>query len=94
MLNSPDLGSAEWHRVAKLMSDQPPRVRVLVRYLLVMSMIDSGNAVILRAQVRKGCHYLRIGTTEGEAFYLQRPRISMARELRLREEVKSVMEEG
>ena len=41
----------------------------------------------------RGRHYLRIETKVGEVFWILRPPISMATELRMREEVKAIIEE-
>ena len=83
----------KWHDVADLLSEQPPAVRDLSRYLLVMSMVDEHKARIVGARAMRGRHYLRIETNVGEAFWTLRPPISMATELRMREEVKAIIEE-
>jgi hypothetical protein len=81
------------HDVADLLREQPQEVRELSRYLLVMSMVDEHKAKIVGARAMRGRHYLRIKTKVGAVFQILRPPISMATELRMREEVKAIMEE-
>jgi hypothetical protein len=83
----------ELQRVADLLSEQPPQVRDLFRYLLVMSMVDEHKARIVGSRAMRGRHYLRIETKAGEVFGILRPPISMATELQMREEVKAIIEE-
>jgi hypothetical protein len=83
----------KWHDVADLLSEQPPAVRDLFRYLLVMSMVDEHKARIVGARAMRGRHYLRIETNVGDLFWILRPPISMETELRMREEVKAILEE-
>jgi hypothetical protein len=83
----------ELQRVADLLSEQPPQVRDLFRYLLVMSMVGEHKARIVGAPTRRGRHYLRIETNAGDVFGTLRPPISMATEFRMREEVKAIIEE-
>jgi hypothetical protein len=84
---------SDLQHVADLLSEQPPAVRDLFRYLLVMNMVDEHKARILGARAMRGRHYLRIETNVGDAFWTLRPPISIATELRMREEVKAVLEE-
>ena len=83
----------KWHDVADLLSEQPPEVRELSRYLLVMSMVDEHKAKIVGARAMRGRHCLRIKTNAGAVFQIVRPPISMESELRMREEVKAIIEE-
>jgi hypothetical protein len=83
----------KWQDVADLLSEQPPAVRDLFRYLLVMSMVDEHKARIVGARAMRGRHYLRIETSAGAVFQVLRPPISMATELGMREEVKAILEE-
>ena len=83
----------KWHDVADLLSEQPPEVRDLSRYLLVMSILDEHKAKIVGARAIRGRHYLRIKTNAGTVFHILRPPISMETELRMREEVKAIIEE-
>ena len=83
----------KWHDVADMLSEQPQEVRELSRYLLVMSMVDKHKAKIVGACAMRGRHYLRIETNAGEAFWILRPPISMATELQMREELKTIIEE-
>jgi hypothetical protein len=83
----------ELQRVDDLLSKQPPGVRDLSRYLLVMSMVDAHKAKIVGARAMRGRHYVKIETNGGDVFRILRPRISMGTELRMREEVKAVLEE-
>ncbi len=92
MTESTDL-TPEIEQVGDLMRQQPADVRNMFRYLGVMSLVDEGRAKIVRAQVERGRHYLRIQTKVGEVFWILRPPISMETELRMREEVKAVLEE-
>jgi hypothetical protein len=81
----------KWQAVADLLSEQPPAVRHLSHYLLLMSMVDEDKARIVGAYAMSGRHYLRIETKVGEAFWTLRPPISMETELRFREEVKAIV---
>jgi hypothetical protein len=83
----------ELRRVADLLSEQPPQVRDLFRYLLVMSMVDEHKAKIVGARAMRGRHYLRIKTNAGAVFQILRPPISLATELQMREEVKAIIAE-
>jgi hypothetical protein len=83
----------KWQHVADPLSEQPPQVCDLFRYLLVMSMVDEHKAKIVGARAMRGRHYLRIKTNAGNALWTLRPLISMATELRIREEVKAIIEE-
>jgi hypothetical protein len=83
----------ELQRVADLLSEQPPGVRDLSRYLLVMSMVDEHKARILGARAMRRRQYLRIKTSAGDAFWVLRPPTSMETELRMREEVKAIIED-
>ena len=85
--------SPELQRVTDRLSKQPPQVRDLSRYLLVISMVDEHKARIVGARAIRGRHYLRIETNAGEVFGILRPPISMATELQMREEVKTIIEE-
>ncbi len=92
MIDPPDL-PAEPQHVADPLNEQPLTVRNLFRYLLVMSMIDEHKAKIVDALTMRGRHYLRIATNVGEVFWILRPAISMASELRMRQQVKAILEE-
>jgi hypothetical protein len=83
----------KWHDVADLLSEQLPAVRDLSRHLLLMSMVDEHKARIVGARAIRGRHYLSIKTNAGNAFWTLCPPISMATELRTREEVKAIIEE-
>ncbi len=72
---------------------QPLGVQGLVRYVLVMKLVDTGRARIGRVRIFGCCHYLEIIKGSGQAFFIQRPPISMEMELRLRREVGRLLQE-
>ncbi len=65
----------------------------MFRYLLVMSMVDAKKAKIVGTRAMRGRHYLRIKTNAGAVFHILRPPISMESELRMREEVRAIIEQ-
>jgi hypothetical protein len=83
----------KWHDVADLLSEQPPTVRDLSRHLLVMNMVDARKAKIASAHTENGRHYLTIKALAGDGFEILRLPISMETEMRMREEVKAILQE-
>ena len=83
----------KWHDVADLLSEQPSAVRELSRYLLVMSMVDKRKGKIVGARAMRGGIISESRQVQATAFQTLRPPISMETELRMREEVKAIIEE-
>ncbi len=66
----------EFERLANFISKQPPHVRDLFRYALVLAMIDDEKARVIGTRTQEEREWLTVETVEGEVFEINRPPIS------------------
>ena len=83
----------ELQRVADLLSEQPPAVRDLFRFALVLAMVDDEKARVIGTRVENGQEWLTIKTTAGEVFEILRPPISEEVEAELMRQVRAIVHE-
>jgi hypothetical protein len=83
----------EVERVAEILSTQPPQVREVFRFALVLMMRDDEKARIVSRRTVDGREYLAIVTIAGDEFEIVRPEISADLEQQLREQVRAIMDQ-
>lgn len=83
----------EFQDFANLLSAQPPAVRELFRYALVVMMIDDEKARVTRTREEDGRDYWKVKTVAGDEFEIVRPQISIQIERELLEQVRAVQQE-
>ncbi len=85
----------EFEHLADLLNEQPPEVRDLFRYALVLAMIDDEKARISGSRVVGNREYVTVKTIAGDVFEIVRPEISEELEAELMEQVRAIIaEEG
>jgi hypothetical protein len=81
----------EIEQVADLVNEQPPEVREMFRYALVLAMIDDEKARIAGTPIESDREYLTVQTIAGDVFEIVRPPISEELEAVLMSEVRSIV---
>jgi hypothetical protein len=81
----------EFERLAGLLSEQPPEVRDLFRYALVLAMIDEEKARVIGTRAENGQEWVTIKTIAGDVFEIIRPPISEEVESELMGEVRAIV---
>lgn len=79
--------------VAELLSEQPPEVRDLFRFALVLAMIDDEKARVSGTRVGEEREWLTIETVAGDVFEIVRPAISEEVEGQLVAGARAIVEE-
>ncbi len=79
----------ELERLADLLSEQPPEVRDLFRYALVLAMIDDEKARVIGTRVEEEREWLTVETVAGDVFEIRRPAISEEVEAQLMGQVRA-----
>jgi hypothetical protein len=83
----------ELERVAEILSTQPPEVRELFRFALVLMMLDDEKAHIVSRRMVDGREYLSIATIGGDTFEIVRPQISEDLEQQLLSQVRAIIDQ-
>lgn len=83
----------ELQHVADLLSEQPPEVRELFRYALVLAMIDDEKAWVTGTRLVESREYLTVRTVAGDQSEIMRPAISEEMELLLKEQLRAIIAE-
>ncbi len=83
----------EFERLADLLREQPPKVRDLFCYALVLAMIDAEKARITHSRFEGNREYVTVQTIAGDVFKLVRPGISEKLEAELMEQVRAILAE-
>jgi hypothetical protein len=81
----------ELQRVADLLGEQPPEVRDLFRYALVLAIIDDEKARVIRTREENGQEWLTIKTLAGDELEILRPPISEEVEAQLVSQVRAIV---
>jgi hypothetical protein len=67
---------SESQRVADQLAEQPPAVREMFRYALVLAMTDDEKAWVTGTRLLGSREYLTVRTVAGDVFEIERPPIS------------------
>lgn len=81
----------EIQHVADLLGEQPPEVRDLFRYALVLAMIDDEKAWVTGTRLVDGREYLTVRTVAGDVFEIVRPTTSEELEAVLMSQVRAIV---
>ncbi len=83
----------EFERLADLIREQPPDVRDLFRYALVLAMIDDEKARITGTRIVGDREMVTVKTLAGDVFEMVRPEISKEGEAGLIQRVRGIVHE-
>ncbi len=83
----------EFEHLADLLNEQPPEVRDLFRYALVLAMIDDEKARITGTRIEGHREFVTVKTLAGDVFEIVRPEISEDVEAELIEQVRAILAE-
>lgn len=83
----------KWQDVAELLSEQPPAVREMFRYAIVLAMIDDEKARVTSKRTSDNQEWLTVQTIAGDVFEIERPSISEKLEAELMTQVRAIIEE-
>jgi hypothetical protein len=81
----------KFEHLADLLSEQPPDVRDLFRYALVLAMIDDEKARIIGTRAEEEREWLAIETVAGDVFEIAHPAISEEVEAQLMWLVRAII---
>jgi hypothetical protein len=81
----------ELQQVADQLAEQPPAVREMFRYAIVLAMIDDEKAWVTGTRLIDSREYLAVRTVAGDVFEIVRPPISEELEAALMSEVGSIV---
>ena len=81
----------EIQHVADLLSEQPPEVRALFRYALVLAMINDEKAHVIRTRVEEEREWLTVETVAGDVFEIVRAPMSEEVEAQLMTQVRAII---
>ena len=79
--------------LARIVDGQPPNVRELFHYALVMLLVEDGKAQIIEQRTIDARQWLMIRTVAGELFSIVKPNVIDARLAELQEMARQVLRE-
>ncbi len=83
----------EFKRLADQISEQPPEVRDLFRYALMLAMIDDEKARMAGTRIEGNREFVTVKTLAGDVFEMVRPGISEEDKAELIEQVRAIVHE-
>ena len=79
---------------AALLAQESPEVRAVMRYALVLLMIDDEKAHQVKTRAADGKEFLRVRTVAGEEFEIERPALSPNAEQMLLDQLRQIIAEN
>ncbi len=83
----------EFQSIADWIDSQPPHLRALFRYALVMMLVDTERARVVGSHRENGRLFLHVETGENRVFNVLKPELTESEEQELRDGVWKLFEE-